>query len=62
MQSTYAATAVERHVASGGVPSRDVLRRATPEEHIPLDRYSPFTLAGPYEEYGPIFAMAHMDA
>ncbi len=49
---------VERHIASGGEPCRDVLRRATPGEAILLASYSPFELAGPYKEYGPVFVMA----
>lgn len=53
---------VERHVASGGEPCRDVLRRASPGEHILLASYSPFVLATPYKEFGPVFVMAHTDA
>nr|WP_295769529.1 DUF1203 domain-containing protein [Rhodoferax sp.] len=53
---------VEHHVASGGEPCRDVLRRAVPGEHILLASYSPFALASPYKEFGPIFVMAHPDA
>ena len=53
---------VEHHVASGGEPCRDVLRRASPGEHILLASYSPFALASPYKEFGPIFVMAHADA
>jgi hypothetical protein len=49
---------VERHIASGGEPCRDVLRRAMPGEAILLASYSPFDLAGPYKEYGPVFVMA----
>jgi hypothetical protein len=46
---------VERHVAAGGEPLRDCLRRALPGEVILLASYCPFTVAGPYREYGPVF-------
>jgi hypothetical protein len=46
---------VERHVATGGEPLRDCLRRALPGEIILLGSYCPFTLPGPYREYGPVF-------
>jgi hypothetical protein len=46
---------VERHVAAGGEPLRDCLRRAQPGEAILLASYCPFTLAGPFREYGPVF-------
>lgn len=46
---------VERHVARGGEPLRDCLRRASPGEAILLASYCPFTVAGPYREYGPVF-------
>jgi hypothetical protein len=49
---------VERHLAAGGEPLRDVLRRAAPGEAILLARYCPFTVAGPYKEYGPVFVSA----
>ncbi|MEW6762925.1 MAG: DUF1203 domain-containing protein [Pseudomonadota bacterium] len=49
---------VERHVASGGEPLRDCLRRASPGEAILLASYCPFTVAGPYKEYGPVFVSA----
>ncbi|MCC2956168.1 DUF1203 domain-containing protein [Massilia sp. IC2-477] len=49
---------VERHVARGGEPLRDCLRRASPGEAILLASYCPFTLAGPYREYGPVFVSA----
>lgn len=52
------AQAVERHVASGGEPCRDVLRRAEPGEPLILASYSPFAVAGPYKEFGPVFVMA----
>jgi hypothetical protein len=49
---------VERHLAAGGEPLRDVLRRAEPGESILLASYCPFTIAGPYKEYGPVFVSA----
>ncbi|MES2950673.1 MAG: DUF1203 domain-containing protein [Pseudomonadota bacterium] len=53
------AQTVERHVASGGEPCRDVFRRAAPGEAILLASYSPFELATPYKEFGPVFVMAN---
>ncbi len=50
--------AVELHIASGGEPCRDVFRRAAPGEHILLASYSPFELATPYKEFGPVFVLA----
>lgn len=50
---------VERHIAQGGEPLRDALRRAEPGEPILLASYCPFTQAGPYREYGPVFLAAH---
>ncbi|MBQ5946523.1 DUF1203 domain-containing protein [Massilia sp. ST3] len=49
---------VERHVAQGGEPLRDLLRRAEPGEAILLASYCPFTQAGPFREYGPVFLSA----
>ncbi len=49
---------VERHVAQGGEPLRDCLRRDLPGEAILLGSYCPFTFAGPYREYGPVFVSA----
>jgi hypothetical protein len=49
---------VERHIAVGGEPCRDVLRRARPGEALILASYCPFSLPGPYKEYGPVFALA----
>lgn len=49
---------VERHTARGGEPLRDCLRRALPGEPILLASFCPFTLAGPYREYGPVFVSA----
>jgi hypothetical protein len=45
-------------IANGGEPCRDVLRRALPGEALILASYCPFTVAGPYKEYGPIFILA----
>ena len=50
--------AVERHTAGGGEPCRDVLRAALPGEAIILASYCPFTLPGPYKEYGPVYVLA----
>ncbi|MEJ6003143.1 DUF1203 domain-containing protein [Paucibacter soli] len=49
---------VERHVAEGGEPCRDALRRARPGEALLLASYCPFEQAGPYREYGPVFLLA----
>jgi hypothetical protein len=48
--------------AAGGEPCRDVLRRALPGEALILASYCPFTVAGPYKEYGPIFVLASPSA
>lgn len=53
---------VKRIVASGGEPCRDVLRRAQPGESLILASFTPFTKAGPYKEYGPIFVLAEPGA
>lgn len=49
---------VENHIANGGEPCRDVLRRANPGEELILASYCPFSQAGPYKEYGPVFILA----
>lgn len=49
---------VERHIAEGGEPCRDALRRARPGEALILASYCPFERAGPYREYGPVFLLA----
>jgi hypothetical protein len=49
---------VERHLAQGGEPLRDCLRRAQPGEAILLASHTPFKVAGPYQEYGPVFVAA----
>lgn len=49
---------VERSIAKGGEPCRDVLRRALPGEEIILASYCPFERASPYREYGPVFILA----
>jgi hypothetical protein len=53
---------VARLVANGGEPCRDVLRRALPGEALILASYCPFTVAGPYKEYGPVFVLASPSA
>lgn len=53
--------AVERSIAKGGEPCRDVLRGAYPGEELILASYCPFELAGPYREYGPVFILANSD-
>lgn len=50
---------VKRVVAAGGEPCRDVLRRAAAGEELILASFTPFTQAGPYKEYGPIFVLAN---
>jgi len=50
---------VKRLIAKGGEPCRDVLRRATAGEELILASFTPFSKAGPYKEYGPIFVLAH---
>lgn len=49
---------VEHHLAEGGEPCRDVLRRARPGERLILASYCPFSTPGPYREYGPIYILA----
>jgi len=49
---------VEHHVAQGGEPCRDALRRARPGERLLLASYCPFEQPGPYREYGPVFLLA----
>ncbi len=49
---------VKHVIAQGGEPCRDVLRRAQPGERLILASFTPFTKAGPYKEYGPIFVKA----
>lgn len=53
---------VERLVAEGGEPCRDVLRRARAGETLILASYCPFSRSGPYKEYGPIFTLAEPSA
>ncbi len=50
---------VKRVTAADGEPCRDVLRRAEPGEELILASHSPFTVAGPYREFGPIFVLAN---
>jgi hypothetical protein len=49
---------VEHHVAEGGEPCRDALRRARPGERLILASYCPFARPGPYREFGPVFILA----
>lgn len=49
---------VEHHIAQGGEPCRDVLRRALPGEALILASHSPLALPGPYREFGPVFVRA----
>lgn len=49
---------VQRLVAEGGEPCRDVLRRASPGEELILGSHSPFAVAGPFKEYGPVYILA----
>ncbi|GLR13833.1 hypothetical protein GCM10007907_26230 [Chitinimonas prasina] len=48
---------VEYLQAQGGEPCRDVLRRAQPGEALILASYCPFSLPGPYREFGPVFIL-----
>jgi hypothetical protein len=50
---------VERHLAKGGEPLRDCLRRARSGEQVLLASYCPFKLAGPFKEYGPVYICAN---
>jgi hypothetical protein len=50
---------VRRVIAGGGEPCRDVLRRARPGEELILASFTPFSVAGPYREYGPVFVLAN---
>lgn len=52
---------VERLTAQGGEPCRDALRRARAGEALILASYCPFSIAGPYREYGPVFVLAEQD-
>ena len=50
---------VERFIsAEGGEPCRDVLRRARPGEKVILASYCPFSVPGPFREYGPVYVLA----
>jgi hypothetical protein len=53
---------VQRLIAQGGEPCRDVLRRARAGEELILASFSPFAQAGPYREFGPVFVLANPDA
>ena len=50
---------VQRVIAKGGEPCRDVLRRAEPGEELILASFSPFQQVGPFHEYGPVYVLAH---
>jgi len=50
---------VRRLRAKGGEPCRDALRRAMPGEEIILASFSPFTVAGPFHEFGPVYVFAN---
>lgn len=49
---------VQRLVAEGGEPCRDVLRRARPGEEILLASHCPYDQAGPFRELGPVYVLA----
>ncbi|WP_374356941.1 DUF1203 domain-containing protein [Chitinimonas sp.] len=53
---------IERHIAEGGEPCRDALRRARAGEALILASYTPFALANPYKEFGPVFVLAEAAA
>src|SRR5262245_42162714 len=42
----------------GGEPCRDVLRSARPGEEVILASFCPFTINGPFKEFGPIYILA----
>lgn len=48
-------------IAQGGEPCRDALRRARPGEALILASYCPFSLPGPYREYGAVFVRQAAD-
>jgi len=50
---------VRRITAEGGEPCRDVLRRARPGEELLLASFTPFGVAGPFKEYGPVYLLAN---
>lgn len=50
---------VRRLRADGGEPCRDALRRAKPGEEIILASFSPFTVEGPFHEFGPVYVFAN---
>jgi hypothetical protein len=52
---------IERVIAIGGEPCRDTLRRAIAGEELILASYSPFAVAGPYKEFGPVFISANQN-
>ncbi len=51
---------VRRYVSTkGDEPCRDVLRFARPGEEVILASFCPFTQAGPYKEFGPVYVLAN---
>ncbi len=46
------------HSEEGGEPCRDILRRARPGEEVILASFCPFTVNGPFKEFGPIYVLA----
>ena len=51
---------VRRYISTeGGEPCRDVLRRARPGEEVILASFCPYTQAGPYKEFGPVYVLAN---
>lgn len=53
---------VERLIAEGGEPCRDVLRRARPGEALILASHTPFMQPGPFREFGPVYLLAEASA
>lgn len=50
---------VRRYVSTeGGEPCRDVMRFARPGEEVILASFCPYTQAGPYKEFGPVYVLA----
>ena len=48
---------IVRKISTGGEPCRDVLRRAIAGEALILASYCPFSLPGPFKEYGAVFVL-----
>ncbi len=49
---------VQRLVAEGGEPCRDILRRARPGEKLLLASFCPYDQTGPFREFGPVYVLA----